>query len=258
METNKIANNEIIPEQQEEETEIDLLELWYVIRARIWSILLAGLILATAVGAYTRFLVTPMYTSEATMLVLTKETTLSSLADLQIGSQLTGDYSILIQSRRVLQTVIKNLNLDMTYQDLRELVSVTNEQDTRILSIDVQMDDPEMAKTVVDELASVSSAFIADQMEVTAPKIIEKGEIPTRQTSPSLLKNDLIGFLVGILIATAYVVIEALMNDSIVVEDDVTKYLGIPTLASVPYKADGTEDDQKSRKKKKKHRKEEH
>ena len=38
--------------------------------------------------AYAGFFVKPLYTSSSMMLVLTKETTLSSLADLQIGSQL--------------------------------------------------------------------------------------------------------------------------------------------------------------------------
>ena len=40
--------------------------------------------------------------------VLSKETTLTSLADLQIGSQLTKDYSVMITSRPVLEQVIKN------------------------------------------------------------------------------------------------------------------------------------------------------
>ena len=51
-------------------------------------------------GAYSRLILTPVYTSTAMVYVLSKETTLTSLADLQIGSQLTKDYSCLLYTSR--------------------------------------------------------------------------------------------------------------------------------------------------------------
>ena len=65
----------------------------------VLAALLAGAVIA---GVATKIFITPVYSATSTMLVLTKETTLSSLADLQIGSQVTKDYSILITSRTVL------------------------------------------------------------------------------------------------------------------------------------------------------------
>ena len=99
---------------------------------------------------YTRFLMTPVYTSSSTMLVLTKETTLASVADLQLGTQLTKDYSVLIESRPVLEETIDNLGLDMTYQALRNSVEITNPEDTRILQLSVNHSDPETAKLLVE------------------------------------------------------------------------------------------------------------
>src|SRR5699024_505282 len=114
--------------------------------------------------AYTKLFMEPVYTSSSTMLVLTKETTLASVADLQLGSQLTKDYSVLINSRPVMQEVVDNLGLDMDYKALRESVTVTNPEDTRILQLSVTNSDPETAKAIVDELASVSSQYIGDKM----------------------------------------------------------------------------------------------
>ena len=77
--------------QQPQETEIDLGQIFKAI-IRKWYLLVIFAIIGGGVAyAYTIFLVTPLYNSTARMLVLTKETTLTSLADLQIGSQLTGD-----------------------------------------------------------------------------------------------------------------------------------------------------------------------
>ena len=166
----------------DDEVEIDLRELFYALKKHILVILAAILAGAVIAGAATKLLMTPVYSATSTMLVLTKETTLSSLADLQIGTQLTKDYNILITSRTVLQDVVDELNLDMTYKELKECITVENPSDTRLLSVTAIDKDPEMAKKIADTLAKTSADFIGDKMEVTPPKIIEEGEVPTIQT----------------------------------------------------------------------------
>lgn len=233
----------------DEEIEIDLLQLFMAVRRRILIVLLCGLIAANITALITRFLIPSKYTSTSKMLVLSKETTISSLADLQIGSQLTNDYTILIQSRPVLQEVVDNLGLDISYKTLRSRLSVTNPNSSRILEISIVDRDPQMAKEICDELSEVAANYISEKMEVTTPNIIEEGEIPLTKSSPSMSRNVLMGFLLGALLAIAVVCIAEIMNDSIVDEDDIERYLGLSTLAAVPDKEQGT-----SSKKKKKRR----
>lgn len=220
-----------------EEIEIDLLQLWNAVRHRIWLVLLAGFIVADIAFAITKFLITPMYSSSATMLVVTKETTLSSLADLQLGSQLTNDYEILISSRPVLQQTVEELNLDISYKRLRNMITISNPNDSRMLIISTLQADPELAKNVVDTVAEISSEYIAEKMEVTAPKIIEEGEVPIFQSSPNLLRNTAIGGMLGVLAAVFLICVAVILNDSIQTEDDIERYLQLPVLAVVPDKS---------------------
>lgn len=222
---------------ENEEIEIDLLQLWNAVRHRIWLVLLAGFIVADIAFAITKFLITPMYSSSATMLVVTKETTLSSLADLQLGSQLTNDYEILITSRPVLERTIEELDLGLNYKQLREAITISNPNDSRMLIISALQPDPELAKNVVDTLANISSDYIAEKMEVTAPKIIEEGEVALVQSSPSLLRNTAIGGLLGVLAAVFLICVAVILNDSIQTEDDIERYLQLPVLAVVPDKS---------------------
>lgn len=60
-----------------DEMEIDLLELFYVLKSKILAILGVGLLFGCIACAYAGFLVKPLYTSSSMMLVLTKETTLN-------------------------------------------------------------------------------------------------------------------------------------------------------------------------------------
>ena len=225
-----------ISASEPEEIEIDLLKLLMAFRDNILLILLLGVLFANIFAVGTRFLITPTYTSQAKMLVLSKETTISSLADLQLGSQLTKDYTILIQSRPVLNEVIENLGLNFDYETLSSKLKVTNPSDSRILELDVTDSDPYLAKRIVDEIATVSSKYIGEKMEVTTPNIIEEGVIPYRSTSPSMRKNVLLGLMLGLLLGCAIVTVEELMNDAIVTEEDVEQYLGLYTLAVLPDK----------------------
>lgn len=234
---------------ENEEIEIDLLQLWNAVRHRIWLVLLAGFVVADIAFAITKFLITPMYSSSATMLVVTKETTLSSLADLQLGSQLTNDYEILISSRPVLQQTVEELNLDISYKRLRSMITISNPNDSRMLIISTMQPDPELAKSVVDTVAQISSEYIAEKMEVTAPKIIEEGEVPIFQSSPNLLRNTAIGGMLGILAAVFLICVAVILNDSIQTEDDIERYLQLPVLAVVPDKSGSS---RKSGRKKKK------
>ena len=94
-----------------DEMEIDLLQLFYALKKKIWFILAAMIIGGGLAGVYSKFLITPQYSSTSMMYILSKETTLTSLADLQIGSQLTEDYKVIVNSRPVLGEVIDSLAL---------------------------------------------------------------------------------------------------------------------------------------------------
>lgn len=222
----------------DDEVEIDLRELFFALKKHILVILAALLAGAVIAGVYTKAFITPMYSATSTMLVLTKETTLTSLADLQIGSQLTSDYSMLITSRTVLEDVVDELNLDMDYKELKSSISINNPTDTRILEITVTNSDPKMCKTIVDDLTKTASKFIGEQMEVTEPKIIEEGEVPTANISPNTKKNIMIGALAGLVLSAGVVVLITLTDDTIKTEEDIERYLGLSTLASVPDRRD--------------------
>ena len=216
------------------EEEIDLGWILYALLKKLWLIIAVAVVCACGVAGYTQFRIDPTYTSTSTMLVLTKETTLTSLADLQLGTQLTKDYTVLITSRPVLNEVIENVDLEMNYKDLRSKIVIENPEDTRILKISVTTNNPRQAKAIVDELASVSSAFIGDKLEVTPPKIIEEGESSGIKVGPNIMKNTAIGFIAGAFLVCAVIVVLEILNDTIQTEDDIERYIGVPTLAVIP------------------------
>lgn len=214
--------------------EIDLVELFLAFRHKLWAIILAAVLGTGIAGAFSKFVLIPQYQSTAMLYILSKETTLTSLADLQIGSQLTQDYKIIVVSRPVLEDVIESLGLNLDYKELKKKLTISNPADTRILSITAQDANPEMAKVLADTVANTASDYIGDIMEMVPPKMIEDGAVPTQKSSPSNTKNALLGGMVGIVLVCGFITLEVIMNDTVTTEEDVARYLGLSVLASVP------------------------
>ena len=217
-----------------EELEIDLLELLLAMKKKLWAIILAAVICGGIAGVYSKVVITPQYKSTAMMYILSKETTLTSLADLQIGSQLTADYKVILGSRPVLTSVITENDLNLTYEQLSAKITTDNPTGTRILTVTVTDPDPVMAKTLADSIAATASNYIGDIMEMVPPKIIEKGTVAENPSSPNNKRNALMGALAGIVVACGVICVSVLMNDTIRTEADVEKYLGLTVLASIP------------------------
>ncbi|WP_230973729.1 Wzz/FepE/Etk N-terminal domain-containing protein [Anaerostipes faecalis] len=75
-------------ENENDEIEIDLKELFFVLKQKILVILLTTVVFAGIIGGITKFLITPKYSSTAQLYVVSKSG-LSQLSDLTMGNQLT-------------------------------------------------------------------------------------------------------------------------------------------------------------------------
>lgn len=221
-------------EERNEEIEIDLRELFYVLLGKIWIIILAAALGFGIAAGWTIGFVKPVYSSTSMLYVMTKSTSITSLTDLQVGSSLTQDYQVFITSRPVVDKVIEELELDMTYEQFVSNVSVENPTNTRFIYITVNSYDAYMAKTIVDKLTDVSAERMGTIMETEKPNVADYGHIPETQTSPNTAKNAIIGALLGMILAIGVILVIYLMNDAIQTTEDVEKYLGINTLGIIP------------------------
>ena len=216
------------------ENEIDLTEIFFVLLKKIWLILLVGILLAAGAGFYTKKYITPQYQSTSMLYVLGKSTSITSLADIQLGTQLTSDYVIMIKSRPVVNEVIENMNLDLTYEQMVKKIAVNNPSNTRIIKITVTDPDPFMARDIATEFVNVSKKKMAESMVTDEPTVLEEGSLNETPVSPSLKKNCLMAALLGMILTCSVLIVMYMMNDTIKTPEDIEKYLGISTLGMIP------------------------
>ena len=214
---------------------IDLMELGLVLLHH-WVFLLVGLLIgAVLAGSYTVFRVTPLYRASSTIYIFNKTTSITSLSDIQLGSQLTVDFQIIAKSREVMEAVIEDLDLNMSTGALSGQVSVENPTDSHMLRITVTNPDPQLACKIANSLADILRQQVADVMNTDKPSTVERAVVPSSPSSPNVRRNVEIGALVGLAVVLVILVLRYLLDDTIATEEDVQKYLGLNTLASIPY-----------------------
>lgn len=218
----------------DDEIEIDLRELLAVLLSQ-WLLILVVTVLGGGIAfGVSHYMIVPKYESTSQLYVLSKSTSITSLADIQTGTSLTNDYMVVVEGRPVLEQVIVNLSLNETYRSLKDKVTLNNPANSRILEITVRDENPAMAKKIADEIADVGSTFIAAKMVQDAPMIIQKGYADGEPVSPNIIKNTLIGAVLGAFLAMAIIVISYLFNDTIMTAEDVEKKLGLNVLGTLP------------------------
>lgn len=241
---------------QNDEVEIDIGHILSILWEKILLIIATGIIVGLAGFLVSKFLITPKYESETKLYVLNRANdSATTLSDVQLSTQLTKDYQILVTSAPVMNQVIKELGLNMKASELASTISVDTPSDTRVLQITVTSNDPKRAKDIADKVAQVSSKKICDIMKIEQVNVIEEGSMSEEPAVDTVQKWTLIGLALGIVLSCAVIIIRSMLDDTVKTTEDVEKYFDLSTLAVIPISEemdDGLGKNKKSRKTKKK------
>lgn len=237
---------------QEFEVEIDIREVFFALLQKWYLIGLAGFLTAAIFFCVSKFGIPEKFESETSIYILNQNTEELTYSDLQLGAGLTKDYEVLIKSRTVLEEVIKNLKLDMTYEALENTISVSVPDSTRIVEITAKTTEAELSQKIADEVREVASESITNVMNVDAVNVVETANLPTKKCSPSVGRNTVLGGLLGVFAACAVILLVVLFNDTIRTQDDVEKYLNVSTLGVIPMSREIEAYEKKSRREERK------
>lgn len=242
-----------------DETEIDLVELFFYL-LRKWKFLVLGLVIGAIIGGGLAMTETPTYESQAMLFVLSETTSITSLSDIQIGSELSTDFVIIATSKPVIDTAIEiveeETGVTLTRSEVSSMITVENEEDTRILTITAVGEDPEVACAVANAIKDATASQIATLMKSDTPTTVEEAEVATSAVSNGFKKKAVMGGLIGFVIMIIAFIIPFLANDKIKTVDDVEKYVDTTVLAVIPVDRSMEYSAETSKKKKSKKKKE--
>lgn len=217
---------------------MNLKEYFTIIYKRIWLIIILP-ILASLASAYMSFyVIKPTYEANTTMYVLNKksgEQLNLGQSELLGGQLLVKDYRELIKSRSITENVIEQLGIkDVKWDKFADKISVEAKNDTRVIEIKVENEDPEMAKNIANKLGDTFRASAIDLMGVDNVHTFDKAKTPSDPIKPRSYINIGIGFLTGFLFAVGLILLMEYMDSTIKTGEDVENKLGLPVIGTIP------------------------
>ena len=224
--------------QKNEEVEVDVKRLLRAVWNRIWLVAMVA-VLTTAIALVgTLMFITPQYQSSAKFYVNNGSLSLGdfslSAADLSASKGLVNTYIVILSTRETLNDVIDYAGVDITYAELKSIITAASVDDTEIFQVTVTHEDPVIAEKLADAIALVLPKRIDTIVEGTSAKVAEAAVLATAPSSPNYVKNAIIGLLVGAVLTIAAIVIRELVDVTVRAEEDIAFVCAHPVLAAVP------------------------
>lgn len=224
--------------EQQGEREIDLRFIFEIIKKNIIPLVLVTVIAGAASFFGSMVFIQKQYEADAMLIVNNKrsDTTAVGSAEIIAAQNLAEVYSIIIKSDTVLQQVIDDLKLSMTYEQLKKSITVSAIDKTQVISIKMRSTDPEFAKEIIADVVKVAPPVIKEKVDAGSVNVISEARVSNNgnAVSPSLSKNAMFGALIGLVITLAIVFIKAFFRNTLKTENDITNTLGIPLLGIIP------------------------
>lgn len=216
--------------------EINLKELFRFLISKIKIIIVCMVIVMLVGFVYVCFLLTPMYHSSTTLILVSdNNNTNSSMvqSDINLNKNLVSTYSEIVKSRTVLTQVIKKLDLDMSVKELSKLIEVELVENTEIIRIEVSNKSNILAKKIVTTTADAFMKEVQDIYNLTNVSIIDKAYLEKEPYNIDLVKQMIIFAVLGFGLGTLIAFLIFYFDTSIKSASDIEEKLGLPVIGNV-------------------------
>lgn len=219
-----------------EET-IDLREYFFIIKKKLWVIALSAIICGLVSGLISFFMLNPVYEASTTLIVNKEEdekVQMNTSDDLNFVQKLAVTYGEIIKSRTVITSTINKLGLDSTYEEISNSITVTNINNTQIIKISVQNNNPHLAAKICNTIPKIFGVEAERVVKANGIEIIDKAEIPKNPIKPNKMMNIAIAMVLGIMGSVFVIFLLEALNTKVKSPKDIEDKLGIPVFGVVP------------------------
>jgi capsular polysaccharide biosynthesis protein len=225
----------------ETEKAIDIKHYYFLLKKRIWFILALVLICSVSTALVSVFFINPVYQASTKLIVnKAEESTMYQPLDLNavnMNIKLIDTYKEIIKTPAIMDIVVKeNPEFKLNSAQLINKVRVNSVNNTQVMTVSVNDYSYDKAVRVVNAISKVFQSEIPKIMKVDNVSLLNEAQIVDnpKPVSSSPIFNTFVSVLLSFLLAAMIVFIMDYLDDTVISEEDISKYLGLPTLSMIP------------------------
>ncbi|NDI34890.1 YveK family protein [Chengkuizengella sediminis] len=219
------------------EESISLKEIYEIVKKRLWLILTITVIATLISAVVSLFVLTPIYQSSTQILVNNpkSENNAFDINDIRTNTELISTYSVIIKSPAILDIVIEELELDRSSGTLKNQINVKPENNSQVVSIVVEDENPVLAADIANTIANVFKIRIVELMNVDNVSILAEAKVSENPSpiKPNPTLNVAIAIIIGLMAGVGLAFLLEYLDNTVKTEQDIEKLLELPVLGSI-------------------------
>ena len=214
---------------------IDLKDLFDYYKSKLGVVILFVVLVGILGCLYGLFIQKPMYKSSTSIVLISEAKDNSQLTynDVSVNQNLVSTYSEIVKSKRILNQVINNLNLDYSYGALSNNIEVSSVTGTQIIKITVTDENSKTAMKVANEIGKVFAKEIPELYNISNVNILDTAEQPSSAYNVNITKQSAISLLAGLVLGLGVVFVMYYFDRSVKNASQIEDKLKLPVLATV-------------------------
>ena len=226
------------------EKEITIQKLIQEALKRWWLIGICTVLCGAVFFTYSNFFIDEMYTSNAKIYTDNKATEVidtgsidnntANLYDLTTAEMLVDTYIEILNSNGFFETIEKNTDIPYSAKIMKSMVSYSRVEETGVIKIYVTAPTPKDAHDICDAILKYANLQIKDIMEVGSVKVIDNATMPIAPSSPNVVKNTLLGMILGMLLSFGIIFLINYFDVHIKTVEDIENKYDLVVLGTIP------------------------
>ena len=222
-------------EDKNEDVEIDLVEIWQVIKKQFGLLVIIVILCAVLAGVISKFFIAPKYTSSSTIF-LTPSISESGVVDFtsqNSNEKLVNNVMALLVQDNILSEVAKQTGME-SIEELRDQIEVSNDTNTTLVKVEATTLDPKLSKNIVNSTVNVFIDTMQENLNLKNIEIVDKAKLSYEPSGPNVKKNILMGAAAGFVMDALIVALKVLTNTKLKSKEEAEKYLKLPVFCELP------------------------
>lgn len=221
------------------EESLSLKEIAKILKKRLWLIIIFTVISIGISAGISFYSLPPIYQAQTQILVNQNSSSEGAYSwqTTETDLRLINTYNVIITSPVILTPVIDALNLNLTPAQLTQQISITNENDSKVITINVENANPSKAVEISNKVAEVLKKQIPQLMSVDNISILSAAKLSENPTpvKPNKMLNIAIGGLIGLMLGVGLSFLLELLDMTIKSEREAEDYLELPVIGIVDF-----------------------
>lgn len=257
-----------------ENENISIKKLCSLVLNKIWLVIIAAIVGATAAFSYSHFVLPVQYQSHTSMFVknVTKAVVgpnAGSNYDINNSRSLTSTYVVVLKDDAVMEELSKKLigaygteklseyftlkhdergGLSIPPNQLLNCIQMDSINETEVIKVTATTTSPQLSADICNMIAEIAPTFLIRVVGAGSVESIGAAEVNRTPVSPNTPKNTCLGFLAGIVLAVAIIFLIDFFDNTVKEYDEISNRFKKPILGEVQFFSS----DKKKRKRRKK------